>query len=517
MNAVVWGMVLRMGQALLQGAPFIVTGLCVAGILDRLMGHAATRRMFGSNSLVSLLQSWLIGMLLPGCSLGVIPICRRLRASGISTGTIFAFALSSPLFDPLSLLYGLTLSRPFTILAFATCSLVVVTVSGAALDRMFPDSGAERPDDPPCPAGIKRVLAVAVSMARETTGPSAGLVACGLVGVGVLAALLPVGSLQTAMAHENRWSPLLMTAIALPAYATPMTAMGQLGSMFQHGNSVGAAFVLLAFGAGMNLGLVAWMAWNYGWRRLVVWFALLFAVVIAISYGIERPLYPSGIEPADHTHAFDRYCAPFESGVEPPRGYPGEVVHRLAVDTQPHEWFGASILALLVVVGVALRRLDPARRVDAWLTASPGASATGLRYDVVLPGPVVAVLVFAVIVAMSVAGCFAYYPAPHQALQELSQATTEVASAAVAGDRAHALEWIPVCEGWNRRLVVGTYLRRWAVSDYHLAKSRLLEERLEELEHAAEDAAETDLRDAALAASRAFLRVSRAWTTEALD
>jgi uncharacterized membrane protein YraQ (UPF0718 family) len=97
-----WGAVLRMIQALLQAAPFIFTGLCITGMLSRLMGHADTKRLFGSNSLSSLVQSWLIGMLLPGCSLGVIPICRQLRASGIAIGTIFAFALSSPLFDPLS-------------------------------------------------------------------------------------------------------------------------------------------------------------------------------------------------------------------------------------------------------------------------------------------------------------------------------------------------------------------------------------------------------------------------------
>ena len=518
MNAVVWGMVLRILQAFLQGAPFIFTGLCIAGLLDRLMGQAATRRLFGSNSVVSLAQSWLIGMLLPGCSLGVIPICRKLRASGISVGTIFAFALSSPLFDPLSLLYGLTLSKPFTILAFATCSLVVVTVSGAIFDRLFPGTEVREPERPAPPFGIKRILAVAVDMAREATGPTARLVAIGLAGVGILSACLPAGSLQRAMAHDNPWSPLVMTAIAIPAYATPMTAMGQLGSMFQHGNSVGAAFVLLTFGAGMNLGLLAWMGATYGWRKLMVWFGLLFLAVIVISYGIERPLYPRGIEAADHTHAFDRYCAPFIPGEVPQRGFPAEILHRLRMDTQPHEWFGVAILGALVAAGLALRRFDPRGRLAAWLTRHSDAAdrPTG-RYDVVLPGPVVAAVALVGIVAVSLAGCFAYYPPPKEALEELSLATVEVASAAVAGDRAHALEWIPVCESWNRRLVVGTYLRRGRLSDFHLAKSRLLEERLEELEHAAEDAPQGEVRERALAASRAFQYVSRAWTTEPLD
>ena len=49
MSEVMWGAVLRMLQALLQGAPFIFTGLCITGLLSRLMGHADTRRLFGSN------------------------------------------------------------------------------------------------------------------------------------------------------------------------------------------------------------------------------------------------------------------------------------------------------------------------------------------------------------------------------------------------------------------------------------------------------------------------------------
>ena len=236
MSGLVWGALLRMLQSFLQGSPFIFTGLCIAGMLSRLMGHADTKRLFGSNSVSSLVQSWFIGMLLPGCSLGVIPICRQMRASGIAIGTIFAFALSSPLFDPLSLLYGLTLSKPFTILAFATCSLVVVTLSGAIFDWLYPNTEVQVPEPAAVPYGIKRILAIGVEMAYETVGGSAALIGIGILGVGLLAIILPAGSLQRTMAHDNPWSPMIMTGIAIPAYATPMTAMGQLGSMFQHGN-----------------------------------------------------------------------------------------------------------------------------------------------------------------------------------------------------------------------------------------------------------------------------------------
>lgn len=518
MSGILCGALLRMTQALLQGSPFIFTGLCIAGALSRLLGPANTRALFGSNSVSSLFQSWVIGMLLPGCSLGVIPICRQLRASGIAIGTIFAFALSSPLFDPLSLLYGLTLSKPFTILAFACCSLVVVTVAGSLFDRMFPDTEVHLPGPPAVPPGIRRILAVVVDMARETVGTSAVLIGVGLAGVGLLAVLLPAGALQRSMAHDQATSPLVMTGIAIPAYATPMTVMSQLGSMFQHGNSVGAAFILLTFGAGMNLGLLAWMGLHYGVKKLLIWMTLMIAVALGLSYGIERPLYPREIEPANHTHAFDRYCAPFHEDAPPARGYWAEMRAVVETDTQPHEWWGMAMLGGLMVIGAFLKLPSMGRLVDAWLVgpAMPdGLAAAHGRFDLVVPGPVLVAIGIAVIVAASAVGCYTYYPPPTEVLGELSVCNTEAVQPAVSGNGPLALQWIPVCEAWNNRLLVGAYLRYGSVSDYHLAKARLYRDRLELLEHALEDDDDPEeIRAAAMAVSRAAMLLSRAFREE---
>lgn len=91
--------------------------------------------MFGSGTRRELPQAWLIGMLLPICSLGVIPVAIEMRRSRVSGGAILAFAMTAPLFNPLSMLYGLTLSAPMVILSFAFCTMVVVTVVGAVWNR----------------------------------------------------------------------------------------------------------------------------------------------------------------------------------------------------------------------------------------------------------------------------------------------------------------------------------------------------------------------------------------------
>ena len=483
MSELFYGAVLRIIQAILQGAPFILSGICITALLERMIGSVGTKRLFGSNSIVSLFQSWCIGMALPGCSLGVIPICQQLRMSGIAIGTIFAFALSSPLFDPLSLLYGLTLSKPFTIFAFATASLVVVTVSGGIFDKLFPDTELDIPPPPECPVGIRRIASVAVGMGRITVGPMTAFIGIGLLGVGLMSMVLPFGILSGTMSHDNPWAPLTMTGVALPAYATPMVAMSQLGSMFQHGNSVGAAFILLCFGAGMNLGLLAWMWWYYGWKKLGIWFGIMLLIVIGISYGVEGPLYPKAIEASDHSHAFDRYCSPYRSGSVPSGGFPADIVRRIKLETQTHEWFGIAALSFLAAFGGLLRLVDPNQKLDQWLNKVPPTKTAHGRFDIILPAPVIGLCGLAGIIVISVAGCFAYYPEPKEALEELRVASIESSAAAISGDNELCLHWIPICEGWNKRLIVGIYLRKWSVPESILELSKDYENEIEELEH----------------------------------
>ena len=487
MEAIFWGVVLRIIQSTLQASPFIFTGLCITGVLHRLMGHQHTKRLFGSNTASSLIQSWLIGMILPGCSLGVIPIVKQLRRSGIAIGTIFAFALSSPLFDPLSLLYGLTLSKPMAILIFATCSLVVVTVSGSFFDWLYPNTEVTVEEPPPTPHGIKRLFSILVVMARESVSDSAVFIGCGLVGVGLLTIALPPGYLQSAMEHDNPLSPIVMTAVAIPVYATPMMAMAQIGSMFQHGNSIGAAFILLVFGAGMNLGLLCWMAVHYGAKKTTIWMSIMIGVVLALSYGIERPLYPHDIEPANHTHAFDSYCQPFRSDARLVEGYLPEIGRRVRMETQPHEIVGAAFLLSLMTMGAGLRWLDPHGRIENWLNQAAKARAGSAQWDLIVPREALAGIAFLAILAGSVAGCFAYYPNTDESLEELKLSNIEVLSAALRNDPKHALHWIPISEDWLRRLQVGTYLRTWTLSDYQRMKAKVCRDKLERLEHLMED------------------------------
>ncbi|MFM8252445.1 MAG: permease [Planctomycetota bacterium] len=501
MDSLFWGAVLRFAQALVQATPTILIGLIVAGVFRRLLGHAGTRRLFGDNTWRSLPQAWAVGMLLPVCSLGVIPVVREMRRAGVSGGAVLAFGLTAPLFNPISVLYGLTLADPIVILTFSFCSLVIVTVVGIGWDKLFPNTAAAEPEPPAVPFGAKRMLSVVVFGSRELAGPASRYIAAGLLGVAMLSILLPAGYLQTAAEHDDPWAPLFMTAVAIPAYATPMTAMVQLASMFQHGNSVGAAFALLVLGAGANVGLVVWMIRMYGLRRSAVWFGLLLVVVVALAYGVDKPLYPHGVEPAGHTHAFDIYCAPFQPGTSNARQMAWRT---LSEKIASHEIIALSIAAVFLAAGLALARWDRDGRVEKWLERAPERQP---RLDVVLPGPVLGGLALVGLIVVSVFGCYVYYPPPSEIFEEMRIVNTHVASAATSRDWDTALYWIPIYDDWTRKLQVSMFLRGEELTPYRRAKVNVLRDKLELLEHEVEDQEIDESRKLAMAVNRAYLRM----------
>lgn len=505
MESLFWGAVLRFAQAFVQAAPTILVGVMVAGVFRRLLGHAGTRRLFGDNTWRSLPQAWAVGMLLPVCSLGVIPVVREMRRAGVSGGAILAFGLTAPLFNPISLLYGLTLADPMVIITFSFCSLIIVTVVGMGWDKLFPNTAAAEPEPPVVDAGAKRMLSVAVFSARELTGPSSLYIAAGLLGVAVLSLLLPPGYLQTAAEHDDPWAPLFMTAVAIPAYATPMTAMVQLASMFQHGNSVGAAFALLTLGAGANLGLVVWTIRRYGLRRSAAWFALLVAVVVGLAYGVDKPLYPHGVEPAGHTHAFDIYCAPFQPGTSNALSLAWQTLYEKIA---PHEIVALIAFGLLFAAGVGLVGWDRAGAVERWLERPTEKQP---RADIILPAPVLGGVALFGLIGLSVLGCYVYYPPPGDILEEMRIINTEVASAATSQDWDTALYWIPIYDDWTRKLQVSMFLRGEKLTPYRRAKANVLRDKLELLEHEVEDREVEESRLLGMSVNRAFGRMRDAY------
>jgi hypothetical protein len=310
------------------------------------------------------------------------------------------------------------------------------------------------------------------------------------------------------MAHTDPTAPLQMMLLALPAYATPLNVMMQVGGMFVHGNSVGAAYVLLSLGAGANLGLIAWAWHTYGLKRAMVFLLAFIAVVLAIAYAINDPLYSAGNVERPHTHAFDVYACPFSPSNN--TNLPEKAWTKLKESAQLYELTALFAVACLMAVGLVLRVWDPDQHLEAFLATAnaqePSVQVSWLNATV--PGPVLGLTAILGLIAISVVGCFVYYPAPDQTLEDMRYVKADALSYASAKDVEKAVKSIEAFDDLTRKLQVGYYMRTWHISEYQQAKAKLLRGRLEQLKDILEAQDLERVRPAITAVQNAHRRVT---------
>ncbi|WP_020467972.1 permease [Zavarzinella formosa] len=479
-EAIFQGILLRTAQAAIEASMTVLCGLLVVGVMRRMLGTEGVRKLFGGFGARGLLRAWGVGTLLPVCSLGVIPIACEMRRCGVRSGTVLAFVLAAPHINPLSLLYGLTLSEPMVIICFAIGSLMMAVTAGALWEFFLAraeDTPPPEPETLPAP-GLKRLLSVLITAGQESVRPAMLYVLLGVSVTGLASGLLPHGCLSHTMRHDDPTSPLLMTAIATPLYAGPLQGMMRLGLIFEHGNSAGAAFALFELGIGVNAGLFVWMATLYGVRRVTVWFAVIMAMTVGLAYVAERTLYFAH-EEASHTHAFDEWTSPFpaDSSV----GW-AEVRQKLLQKIEVLEPVSVGGLALLMVVGWLARRLDRAGGLERWLVRRPPVSGrpTSLLNRQV-PGPVLGIFALLGLVAFSIAALFIYYPAPQATFDEIAQVRAEAMTAVNTGNKEEAIRQIQHWDLLTRKLQVGVFIRTGRMDKEAGQATEDLRECLEEL------------------------------------
>ncbi|MEM7456544.1 MAG: permease [Planctomycetota bacterium] len=493
---------LRLWQVIIYSSMWVVIGCLIAAVFRRMLGPTKLKRIFADDTRWGLVTGWLIGMLLPVCSLGVIPIVRELHRAGVKRGTIVAFGLTAPLFNPMSVLYGLTLSDPIAILSFSLCALVIVSLLGWCWGKMVTTGEESVPEDNMPTVGIQRTISVLYTASKELVGPSGVYIAIGILASMALAILLPKGYLQSQVEVDNAMAPVTVALVATPIYSTPLLAMSQIGGMFQHGNSIGAAFSLLILGAGTNIGLFCWFGATYGVRRVLLFYLMLAATTVGLAYVIDKPLYPKGVEPAGHSHAFDVYTHPFfKSETEV-----GETAKNEAQNFwRTNEFGGTYMLMMLIVLGVVFTVSERFIDYESWFVKE---DTRDKKMDMIIPGWLLGVTVVVGLIAASVVGCYLYYPAPDDLLGDLSAVNTEAVACARTEQWEAADKWIRYADDLSRRLEVGYFLRNGFASEYQTTKAKLYREKLDRLKEAVDNRWTEEAKDWGMDVYNAYLRLN---------
>ena len=506
------GGLLRGMQVLIDASVWIAFGCCIAAIFRNMLGAENTRSLFGDNSRYGLFVGWGIGMLLPVCSLGVIPVLQELRRSGVKSKTIIAFGLTAPLFNPLSILYGLSMSDPIAVIIFSAAAMMIVTALGTMWGKWF-DAGpslgrASEEAEEISTSGIRRSLAVLHTAATEMIGLSSVFIVIGILASTLTSVAFSHGSLSASVEPDKLFAPAFMATYVTPIYSTPLLTMSQIGSMFQHGNSVGAAFSLLILGAGVNLGLLCWFAIALGFRRVMIFVALLMSLTIGLAYAMDKPLYPAGVTPAGHTHAFDIYTHPYH---DTQTGLLSTAAEEVGEYMQEKGTYGLKFLGGLVVLGIVFRMVELRWDLSSWFKSR---EETPSDWDIALPPWIIGLVACAGLVALSVVGTFIYYPPPESLLDDLSAINANCVVAANSSDWEGVEKWVPFCDDLSRRLEVGVFLREGSVSEFKRAKAKVYREKLDELRDNIAAGQTVGIKDQAMDLLQSYSQLSKAFRNQ---
>ena len=92
------GMINSFWNISVQMAPWLLLGFLFAGVMYELIPESVMERMAGKRGLGSIIKVSLLGIPLPICSCGIVPVSAALKKRGAGPGAVSAFLI--PLLKP---------------------------------------------------------------------------------------------------------------------------------------------------------------------------------------------------------------------------------------------------------------------------------------------------------------------------------------------------------------------------------------------------------------------------------
>lgn len=305
-------------DVLREAAPWVLLGFAAAGAVHALVSAEGLARHLGGRGPGSVLKAALLGIPLPLCSCGVLPVAAGLRRGGAGRGATAAFLVSTPETGVDSLAVTWALMDPLMTLLRPAAALVTALAAGLAAN-LLPEAPA------PLAAPAAARLEPAPAQARGCAGGCAG--DCGgsapasrlakgwdfvrddllpdigpwlLLGVllaGLIAVLVPESALADLPGGE--WASMLaMLALAAPLYVCATSSTPVAAALVLKGLSPGAALVLLLAGPATNAATLAVAGRILGRDAVPVYLGAIAACSLGMGWVANRLYGLLDIDPA---------------------------------------------------------------------------------------------------------------------------------------------------------------------------------------------------------------------------
>ncbi|HEX41274.1 MAG TPA: permease [Phycisphaerales bacterium] len=257
MTAYVKSIAAEFWATLLEMSPYLLFGFVVAGLLSMFVSQRLVEKHLSGAGLWPLLKASLLGVPLPLCSCGVIPVSMSLYKHGAGRGATIAFLLSTPQTGVDSIFVTYSLLGP-VFAVFRPVAALITGLVGGALINVCDAPGAGPPEQAPCEQlccrrdGPRQRVAGGLKYAFMTLPRDIGpAMFVGLMIAAVISAMVPEGYFA-GLIGTGLGAMLVMMALGIPVYVCATASVPIAAAMIMKGVTPGAALVFLMTGPATN-------------------------------------------------------------------------------------------------------------------------------------------------------------------------------------------------------------------------------------------------------------------------
>lgn len=280
-------------------APYMLLGLTFAGILHVFVDKDFVARHLGGHNAASVVKAALLGVPLPLCSCGVLPVAMSLRKGKASDAATISFLISTPQtgIDSIVATWGM-LGPVYAI--FRPIAALVMGIAGGLATIPFspkPEHHHEHPKGqfscnlcfeqvPHSHSFRYRAKRVFTYAFHDFLDDISVQLALGIVASGIIAFFLPSNFFEKYLGNEFL-SMLVMVAVGIPMYICATASIPIAVALMLKGLSPGAAFVFLAVGSATNISFMLVIADVMGKKILGVYLTTLTLLSIGMGFALD--------------------------------------------------------------------------------------------------------------------------------------------------------------------------------------------------------------------------------------
>jgi len=298
----------------LEMAPFLLLGMAFSGIISIFIDNSIILNQIGQKNFSSVIKSTIMGIPLPLCSCGVIPVAATLKDSGASKGATTSFLVSTPQtgLDSIFLTYGMlgpvfAIFRPIAaFLSGLFCGLIVNIIDNEEHIHSDQKNNSQNNKD----SIIERVKAGIeygfITLPEDIVVPLfQGLLIAASIGF-----FVPPDFIASYVSSNTFLEYFIMLIVSLPLYVCATASIPIAVVLFSKGISAGAVFVFLMAGPATNASSIAVIRNIMGKKILYIYLILIasvavfFGVTFDLLFEIDSSILSQSVHDHHHENIF---------------------------------------------------------------------------------------------------------------------------------------------------------------------------------------------------------------------